>query len=63
MPRPVIPYKLTWLDRNFRKSFDLLPPVKKAACKARLGELIEALQNCSHPLKDPSLRDWRPTSY
>jgi hypothetical protein len=63
VPRPVVPYKLTWLDRAFRKSFDVLPPAKKAKCKEQISELIEALKECSHPLKDQRLQGWRPSAY
>jgi hypothetical protein len=61
--RPVIPYKLTWLDQRFRASLNALPPGKKAACTQRLAELLAALKECDHPINDPSLRTWRPSTY
>lgn len=63
MPRPVIPYRPTWLDQRFRASLSALPAAQQASCKYQLAELLTALEQCRHPLTDPSLKAWKPTAY
>jgi hypothetical protein len=61
--RPVIPYLPTWLDKFFRKGLKGLTSQDQEAYEERLGDLLEALAECRHPIQDPNLRPWNPSSY
>jgi hypothetical protein len=61
--RILIPYEPTWLDRNFKKEFRSLSDAEQASCEEVLGNFMEDLQKCKHPIQDPILRKWRPSNY
>lgn len=63
MDRPIIPYEPTWLDRVFKKELNSLAGREQGSCLERLAELLTDLKSCKHPIQDPSLQKWRPTSY
>lgn len=63
LSRELRPYEPTWLDRQYRKALRVLPPEEQEASKKELGDLLEALQTCQHPQKDPALARWKPTPY
>ena len=57
------PYDPTWLDREYRKSLAKLDVGDQERTKKELSELLAALQNCRHPVTDPSLAKWNPKPY
>lgn len=61
--RPVFTYPATWLDKHFRKTFEKLAPAEREERVRQLVELTEALKACVHPVRDPRLQPFRPTSY
>ncbi len=61
--REVRPYKPTWLDKKFRKSFAALQTKQQSSCEKQLTTLIASLKRCRHPQLDPNLGRWRPTTY
>lgn len=56
-------FERTWLDREFQKTFRKLPKKEKERFEEELGDLLEALEQCRHPMTDPALGRWRPTGY
>jgi mRNA-degrading endonuclease RelE of RelBE toxin-antitoxin system len=56
-------YPATWLDRDFKKTWRKLPAREQQRFEEELGDLLEALGHCSHPMTDPVLGRWRPTAY
>ena len=63
MGKSVIPYKPTWLDKNFKKDFQALDGGRRSQCQEDLADLISDLQKCTHPVLDPVLGRWRPSAY
>ena len=63
MARQVRPFEGTWLDKKFAKAFKKLPATDKERFKKSLGELIDRLKECRHPILDPHLARFRPTPY
>lgn len=63
MARAVLPYEPTWLDKHFRKALSQLPVAEQRDCASRLADLVSALKECGHPIKDPRLAQWRPSPY
>jgi len=61
--RPIVPYEPTWLDRIFQKELGSLHEGERRTCLSTLGDFISSLQDCKHPIQDPRLQRWRPTSY
>lgn len=53
----------TWADKDFKKSYKKLSRREKDRYERRVEELIGALSECSHPVSDPALRKFRPTTY
>jgi len=56
-------YQPAWLDRSFKKALKKTPARERKQRLEDLGDLLEALQSCSHPTLDPTLQRWRPTAY
>jgi hypothetical protein len=61
--KSVIPYKPTWLDKNFKKDLEALDSGRRSQCLGDLADLISGLQRCTHPVLDPVLARWRPSPY
>lgn len=59
----LVRYRPTWLDRSFNKALKKTPTREREKRVQDLGDLLEALQSCTHPTLDPSLQRWRPTAY
>jgi len=63
LSRNVYPYEPTWLDKEFKKSFEKLDKKAKARAEQELGDLLSALKECRHPTMDPALAPWKPSAY
>lgn len=63
MSRIVRFFAPTWQDRFFRKSVERLSPREREERAGQAASLVKALQACAHPVTDPRLQQWRPSSY
>jgi hypothetical protein len=63
MARRLETYEPTWFDREFRKAFTRLDLSQQAVFEQQLGDLMEALQACRHPILDAALQRFKPTPY
>jgi len=63
VPRLVRVFHPTWQDRYFRKAVEKLSPEEREERARQVASLVKILQVCSHPVTDPRLQPWRPSSY
>ncbi|HEV2843415.1 MAG TPA: hypothetical protein VG477_01100 [Thermoanaerobaculia bacterium] len=63
MPRLVRTFQPTWQDRHFRKAVEKLRPEQREERAHQVASLVKVLQICTHPVTDPRLQAWRPSSY
>lgn len=63
MARLVREFEGTWLDKKFLKAFKKLAAGDQERFRKSLGELIDTLKGCRHPISDPNLARFRPTPY
>jgi len=63
VPRLVRVFEPTWQDRSFRKALEKLNPREREERASQVAALVKVLQVCSHPVTDPRLQPWRPSSY
>lgn len=52
-----------WRDRRWKNGLKKLPAAQIAAIEESLRGLIVALQSCSHPILDPVLQPWSPSTW
>lgn len=63
MHRLVRVFEPTWQDRSFRKAIEKLNPRERDERAIQVASLVKVLQVCAHPVTDPRLQSWRPSSY
>ncbi len=52
-----------WPDKAFSKDYKKLSQAEQHSFQSRLTELTNSLRDCTHPITDPAVRKWRPSTY
>lgn len=52
-----------WRDRRWKKGLHKLPDDQVRKIEESLRGLIVALESCTHPILDPTLQSWSPSTW